>query len=282
MNVPTITDPWRLKSDLSLRRWLFEDEVFAHPAKMHLGLMQRLVDMYSAPGDTLFDPMAGTGSLLYAATLGRHVVLRELEPDYLSLIQLSLPKMCEAAGYLLGKINVGWGDARLPFNVKCDHILFSPPYGFETKGGDNTEALRRRAERLAQNVGTSRRWQKYINEPTHGSFANGFRYPSGQSNTGNKSGRNYWKDMRLIYTNCLNVLPPAGLMIVVLKNSYRRGKLNDVTGQTIREVDALGGVLIARHGRLIDKPSIWVRRRREKGLPIIDVEDVLVFRKGTN
>ena len=103
----TVTAPWKLKSDLPLRRWLFEDEVFAHPAKMHLGLMQRLIDMYSAPGDTLFDPMAGTGSLLYAATLGRNVVLRELEPSYLDLIHYSLPKLCEAAGMLLGRINVG-------------------------------------------------------------------------------------------------------------------------------------------------------------------------------
>lgn len=113
-------------------------------------------------------------------------------------------------------------------------------------------------------------------------FAYRFSYGDDQStdNTGNKTGKNYWKDMRVIYANCLRVLPPSGLMIAVLKNSYRRAKLNDVTGQTISEVTALGAVLIARHGRLIDKPSIWLRRRKERGLPIVEVEDVLVFSKG--
>lgn len=32
-------------------------------------------------------------------------------------------------------------------------------------------------------------------------------------------------------------------------------------------------------GRFIDNPSLWQRRRKEQGLPIVDVEDVLVFKK---
>lgn len=272
----TVTAPWKLKSDLPLRRWLFEDEVFAHPAKMHLGLMQRLIDMYSAPGDTLFDPMAGTGSLLYAATLGRNVVLRELEPSYLDLIHYSLPKLCEAAGMLLGRINVGLGDARLPFDVQCDHILFSPPYGIETTTGNM--AASRREELLAGKYGE--RWQRKLGVHS-ANFFSGFNYAgNAPDNTGNKTGRNYWIDMRLIYANCLAAIPSKGLMIVVLKNHYRRGKLIDIVGETMSEVEALGGSLIARHGRQIDRLSIWVRRRRERGLPVVEVEDVLVFSKG--
>lgn len=66
-------------------------------------------------------------------------------------------------------------------------------------------------------------------------------------------------------------------MVLVIKNHYRRGSLIDVVGQTVDVVTGLGLSLIARHGRFIDNPSLWQRRRREQGLPIVDVEDVLVF-----
>lgn len=68
-------------------------------------------------------------------------------------------------------------------------------------------------------------------------------------------------------------------MILVLKNHYRRGVLRDIVGQTVVEVEKMGMELVARHGRLIDNPSLWQRRRKEQGLPIVEVEDVLVFRK---
>jgi len=41
----------------------------------------------------------------------------------------------------------------------------------------------------------------------------------------------------------------------------------------------LGFVLYARHQRRVFPLSLWQRRRKEQGLPVVEEEDVLVFRK---
>jgi hypothetical protein len=266
---------WTFGSDLSVRRRLFVPEVFQHPAKLHLGLLQRLIDRYTAPGDTLLDPMAGTGSLMLAATQQRNVVLRDLQPEYATMMEASAPVVRRAAGLLMGLIDIDQADAK---HLECppfDHIIFSPPYGFETGNGISNE---RRARIFSQRKHGDR-WRKYVTQPNHASFASGFRYAGGQRNAGNKSGRNYWADMRAIYARLVELMPAGGLMIVVIKNHYRRGKLIDVVGQTVVEAAALGITLVERHGRLIDNPSLWQRRRKEQGLPIVELEDVLIFRK---
>lgn len=277
--IVTRDELWTFRVDRGLRRRLFSEKVFSHPAKLHLGLLQKLISMYTCNGETLLDPMAGTGSLMLAAIQRRNVILRDLQPEYVALMQVSVPSIHRASGLFNGGlIDIDQADAKTldcpPFN----HAIFSPPYGLETSG-DDPEVLRRRAERLAKNVGTSRRWQQYITDPYHASFANGFRYKGGQENAGNKSGRNYWGDMRLIYARIVKLLPSGGLMILILKNHYRRGVLRDIVRETVVEVEKMGMQLVARHGRFIDNPSLWQRRRKEQGLPIVEIEDVLVFRK---
>jgi hypothetical protein len=252
-------------------------EVFAHPAKLHLGLLQRLIDLYTLPGDTLLDPMAGTGSLMLAATQQRHVILRDIQPEYVRMIQASIPMIHRAAGLFSGLIDIDQADAKTLECPAFEHAIFSPPYGFETGNGISNE---RRARIFAEKKHGDR-WRKYIEQPNHASFAAGFRYAGGRQNAGNKSGRNYWADMRLIYARLAKLMPAGGLMILILKNHYRRGKLIDVVNQTVVEVQSLGFGLTARHGRFIDNPSLWQRRRREQGLPIVDVEDVLVFKRDT-
>lgn len=277
----TDTDLWTFPSDLGLRRRLFHPSVFAHPAKLNLGLLQRLIDLYTAPGETILDPMAGTGSLMLAATQARNVILRDLVHEYVHLIELSLPRIRQYAGLFAGLIDVGQGDARTLNKFKCprpDHILFSPPYGFEVTNGAANKARALQLSGRGKKLG--RRWQRFIEQPTHASFAAGFRYAGGTENTGNKSGRNYWADMEAIYARCAALLSAIGYLILVIKNHYRRGVLRDVTGQTVALVEGLGVPLVARHGRRIENPSLWQRRRKEQGLPIVEVEDVLVFRKG--
>lgn len=269
------SDIWTFPSDLGIRRRLFAADVFAHPAKLHLGLLQRLIDLYTLPGDMLLDPMAGTGSLMLAATQQRNVILRDLEPEYVAMMRASMPKIHRYAGLFGGLIDIDQADAKTlecpPFN----HIIFSPPYGFETGSGISNE---RRARIFAEKKHGDR-WKRYIEQPCHASFAAGFRYAGGSQNAGNKSGRNYWADMRLIYANLGKLMPAGGRMIVILKNHYRRGELRDVVSQTVVELQLLGLELGTRHERLIDNPSLWQRRRKEQGMPIVEVEDVLVFRK---
>lgn len=271
MTLSTITAPWVFPVDRDVRRRLFAPEVFSHPAKLHLRLLQRLIDLYSASGDTLLDPMAGSGSLLLAATQQRNVICRDIQPEYVGLMNLSLPRLREFAGLFAGLMDIGQGDTRTLECPPFDHIIFSPPYGFEASAAITEE----RKQRL---IGSNDKFRRCfeLNDPlTRG----GFHYIGGQNNIGNKSGRNYWGEMRLAYGHLADLLPSGGLMILVLKNHYRRGKLIDITGQTVVEIENIGLDLVAQHGRLISNPSLWQRRRKEAGQPIVEIEDVLVFQK---
>jgi len=268
--------PWTFPTDQPARRAYFTPEVFSHPAKLHLGLLQRLIDMYTVPGNTLFDPMAGTGSLMIAATQQRNVVLRELQPEYIELMRRSEMIVRRRSGLLAGQIDIAAGDARTWYELPTvDHAIFSPPYGFETGRGISN----RRRLQLLDDANFGRRWLRYLNNPTHASIAAGFRYEGGQNNTGNKSGRNYWRDMKSIYQNVASSLTAGGLMILILKNHYRRGNLIDVTNGTIKVCKEWGLELAAQHGRLVRPLSLWQRRRKEQGLPVVEIEDVLVFQK---
>lgn len=262
---------WTFPVDRPARRLYFHPEVFTHPAKMHLGLLQRLIDLYTCPGDTLLDPMAGTGSLMLAAAQQRNVIVRDLETEYVELMQMSAPLVHRRGGLLSGRIDIDQADARIIECPSFDHIITSPPYGFETGKGITKE-------RQARIIGEG--WINKCQGLTAPVRTGGFRYPGGQNNAGNKSGRNYWKDMRQAYARWAELLPSGGQLILVLKNHYRRGRLIDVTGKTVEVVQEFDMHLVSTHQRLITNPSLWQRKRREQGLPIVDVEDVLVFVKG--
>lgn len=75
------------RSDSKHRKWHFDSRRFRHPAKMHLSLCLWLIDRYTKPGDLILDPMAGSGTLLVACSLGRNVILLELEDRFV--------RMCE-------------------------------------------------------------------------------------------------------------------------------------------------------------------------------------------
>jgi SAM-dependent methyltransferase len=55
--------------------------VFRYPAKFHPPIARRLVELFSAPGDTILDPFCGSGTLLVeGAILGRHCVGTDVDP----------------------------------------------------------------------------------------------------------------------------------------------------------------------------------------------------------
>lgn len=268
----TTTGAWRFPSDLAARHRFFAPSSFSHPAKLHLGLLQRLIDLYTAPGDTLLDPMAGSGSLLLAATQQRNVIIRDIEPSYVQLMHSSAPIIRQKAGLFAGLIDIDIADAKGLCCPHFDHIITSPPYGCRTQNGEGELS---RKERL-KDIQFDPRWLRRNTDGCAGHL--GFRYANASGdNIGNKQGGKYWQDMLTVYSRLTELLPHSGKLILILKNHYRRGNLVDVVERTVDLIEGLGLTLTARHGRYIDNPSLWQRRRREAGLPIVDVEDVLVF-----
>lgn len=149
----------RLKPDKRLRDLLFAPAAKLHPAKMHLGFCLELVERYTSEGDTVLDPMAGIGTTMVAALLGRKVVLVELEEHFVKPMRASWEVMRRVGpmqGHRLGAVSIIQGDARaldISGSNSAAAVLTSPPYGqvqssgggIGVKGHYNDPALARRA-----------------------------------------------------------------------------------------------------------------------------------------
>jgi modification methylase len=62
-----------------------------HPAPYPVELAERLIRMFSFAGDTVLDPLLGTGSTSLAALLaGRNSIGNEIEPAYLEIAYTKL------------------------------------------------------------------------------------------------------------------------------------------------------------------------------------------------
>lgn len=117
---------------------------FAHPAKMVLPLQRWLIENYTKLGDIILDPMAGCGTLLIACTMGRNVILVELEDKFVKMqrdnwakIQTIGPEM----GCQMGTATILQGDARNLEGVLADVVISSPPYAIGIGGGDLEKRL---------------------------------------------------------------------------------------------------------------------------------------------
>lgn len=120
----------KFKRDTSFRKQFFTPESFSHPAKMDSHLLLWIVEHYTAPGETILDPMAGMGTTMLACTLGRNVVLVELEEKFCNMCKSNWEKVSAMPqlGYDMGQCNIIQGDARQLEELLVDKCIFSPPY----------------------------------------------------------------------------------------------------------------------------------------------------------
>jgi len=270
-----------LGSDLALRYRYFTRESLAHPAKLHLGLLRYLIDRYTAPGDTIADPMAGIGSTAYAALLQRNVILREIEPRWLALAHENAALIIREAGLFAGAIDVGTADAREPWGFQADHIIFSPPYACRASTNQTSRHyVSHKIYKLAKSEGLAYtdRWHKFVGSPTVGAAgAMTFFYGEHPSQVGAFRGAAYWQAMEQVYTQARTALRPGGSMILVIKDHIRDGRRVCVATETAEHCERLGFRLVERFARRVYPLSLWQRRRKEQGLPVVEEEDVLVF-----
>ena len=109
-------------------------DVLRHPAKFPETLAQEFIEFFTKAGQTVLDPMVGTGSTLLACLRsGRNGIGIELNPAYAEIAQ----KLVEDEQRSLGnhaenlRIEVITGDAGKLENFhlpKIDYVLTSPPY----------------------------------------------------------------------------------------------------------------------------------------------------------
>jgi len=281
-NWTTIDDtaPMDFGSDLHLRNRWFVPESLGHPAKLHLGLLHWIVERYTKPGDTIADPMCGIGSILYAATLQRDVIAREIEPRWLEIAHRNAAHIYHEAGLFVAPMSVSQHNAREPWGYQADHIIFSPPYGNEASTTNNGHRGLPYVLKVAKGVSLSPRWEQLSAKQTAGSLASlSFHYGSHSAQIGHYRGPRYFSAMQEIYTNAYNALRTGGYLILIVKDHISEGKRVLTADSTVATCEQIGFSLYARHQRHVFPLSLWQRRRKEQGLPVVEEEDVLVFRK---
>lgn len=165
-----------------------------------------------------------------------------------------------------GKENIG----NLPYG-QADKIISSPPY----------------AERYAYK--NPEKEQK--NDP-YASKRNRIHKPYSQNpnNIGNLNhdtadkivtSKTYLSEMLKIYRECLKILKPGGLMILITKDFIRDKKRVLLGEDTIKLCQAAGFVFREIYYRKIEHPSFWriLYQQKHPEVEKIDSEDILIFEK---
>lgn len=136
------------EQDTKERKQWFKSASFAHPAKMVLGLQIYLIEHYTKIGETILDPMAGSGTVLVGCALGRNIICVELEAKFVDMQKANWEKIKSLGpmlGYKMGDAIIFKGDARsneLPLwcSVIVDKIVTNPPYA-EANISDNRKTF---------------------------------------------------------------------------------------------------------------------------------------------
>jgi len=225
-------------NDTARRKELFHPDVFKHPAKANIYLIEALIEYLSEPGQTVLDPFGGTGTILIAATMDRNVVAIELEDTYFALIQETYLDWSDMPRFedRLGSAAILQGDCRLVLPVYCDHAIFSPPY---------SQALGSKPMNLKKLQG------KWEGDPE--------TYSGGTTNLARLNVFFYGQAMRAVYKGVYQSLPPGGSMAVIIKDQMRGEERIFLSKDCIYQATGVGFKLEEWHK--------W----KPKGSPFVDI-----------
>jgi len=126
------------------------DDVLRHPAKFPETLAQEFIEFFTRRGQTILDPMVGTGSSLVAALrCGRNSYGVELNPDYARIasqvVTDEIAHLGQDAEGVTAQVITGNAELIADYVAQCqippiDYVITSPPYwdmlrarGFETQ-----------------------------------------------------------------------------------------------------------------------------------------------------
>jgi len=251
----------------------------AHPARMAPDLAAALINDYTQPGELVFGPLAGIGTVLVEAVhAGRNAIGLEYEPGWVALARANIALARRQGG--TGHARILRGDATgLPRGVpgelrgQISLVLTSPPYGKTMHG------------RVEHRRGPLTRFHNAYSEPTD-------RANPDQANLAHRGRAGLLDGITAVLAGCVPLLKPGGVVAVVARPWRRDRYLVDLPGQIITAGLAAGLDLIAcrravhaavRDGRLVPHHSFFqlhvARASRRKGIPValIQHDDIAVF-----
>lgn len=256
-------------SDIAYRKRLpFPDEVFEHPAKAQLYLLEDIVEFVSKKGDVILDPFGGTGSMLVATLMDRPTVMIELEDHFVNLIHEAIDGFRSMTisktvvdGYPVchepASAMVITGDNRQILPISCDHAIFSPPYSDILKGTG------------MKNVGrgvSDEAMKKYAGEA------------ASPLNLGRMSQFLYAQHMKRVYKLLGQSVRPGGTMTILIKDRMRQGKREHLSEACIKACNEAGFKL--QDWFKWKAPGVAQQKlMKSKGFTVVEDEDILIMRK---
>jgi DNA modification methylase len=130
-------------------------DVMVHPAKFPETMAQEFIEFFTKRGESVLDPMAGTGSALVAALrAGRNAYGIELNPKYAGIARQSVADERTTLGppaeALAATVITGDAAHALDFGFPAiDYVLTSPPYWDMLRAkGAGTQKQRRSSTEL--------------------------------------------------------------------------------------------------------------------------------------
>lgn len=257
--------------DTELRRHLFPyTDPTEHIAKANMLMVRALVEFVSEPGETILDPFGGTGTLLVALTIGRSVILMEIEEYFQGTIELNIRGVGKIIPNAEDMTTLIPGDCNkiLPLPSFCNHMIFSPPYSNLLR---KSEAVRN--DKTSVDLG----------------YQDAALYSAHPDNIGNLSDFIYFQKMERIYKKFYDSLIPGGTMTIIIKDRWvgRRkdrdglwsgGKRVALGDRAERDCLRIGFELIERN-KWYAKGGGYAAVNRAMGLETVDEEDLITLRR---
>lgn len=221
------------------RDGLYSDAGTAHPAKMWPHIAAAMIERYSSPGETVFDPMCGIGTVLVEAIrLGRHAIGVDCEAEWVHVARTNLAHAQRAHPGTSGEVfcadakkldpKFAGRTAALP----VDLVVTSPPYGPAVHGLPAT----------ARETGGKivRRANRYATGKPHPA-----QLSRGSSQKRMRSG------LVAVFDGCHAALRKGGHLVVTARPYTSNGALVDFPGTVIAAAEEAGFAYIDRHVALL-------------------------------
>lgn len=250
--------------DVELRRRLgFIEEVFKHPAKANLHVLQDLIEYCTQPGERIMDITAGTGSILLACTMGRKVTCIDLNPMYIDWMRRSAQQMrLEPGSYAVLE-----GDCRELLPLPCDAILFSPPYANVLHAGGGILDREAIGQQLKEYSGTA----KVLYNPDEYVGQN-------SKNLGVLPEFRFNIAMKQIYQKCLDSVRPGGFLALLIKDAMRQQKVTPLGWHHVQMLGKAGWEMDS--WVQWDAPGMQFKDiHRAQGHKVVEGEHIIVMRR---
>lgn len=198
-------------------------DVLQHPAKFPETLAAEFITFFTKEGQTVLDPMVGTGSTLVASLRHRrHAVGIELNPEYVATARAVIEDERSTLGEAAEEVDIQVieGDAARLSDFELpviDYVLTSPPYWdmLHAKGAE-TQHERRQDDDLD------------------------VVYSDSERDLGNISDYDmFLQRLVSIYTDLASVLRPRAYLTIIVKNVKKGGRIYPLAWDLARELSTV-------------------------------------------